>query len=66
MRTCRRRCGGIFHAVTFKVADAGRAAEHLESKGVKVDRPAPGHVAVDPATAQGVQFRFTDRDITTW
>jgi catechol 2,3-dioxygenase-like lactoylglutathione lyase family enzyme len=58
--------GGAFHAVTFRVADLERATAHVESKGIRIERPAPGHVVLDPADAHGVLFRLTDRQITAW
>lgn len=58
--------GGTFHAVTFRVADLDRAAAHVESKGVRTERPAPGHVVLDPADSFGVLIRLTDRDLADW
>jgi catechol 2,3-dioxygenase-like lactoylglutathione lyase family enzyme len=55
-----------FHAVTFQVADLERAAGHIESKGVRTDRPAPGHLLLEPEDCFGVRFRITDRDISAW
>jgi catechol 2,3-dioxygenase-like lactoylglutathione lyase family enzyme len=55
-----------FHAVTFQVADLERAAGHVESKGIRTERPAPGHLALEPHDCFGVRFRLTDRDISAW
>lgn len=60
------RNGEIVHAVTFEVVDAGAAADHLASKGIRVERPADGQVTVDPADAQGVLFRFTETPFGAW
>jgi hypothetical protein len=58
--------GGTFHAVTFRVADLDRAAAHVASKGIRTERPAPGHVVLDPDDAHGVLIRLTDRDVDQW
>jgi catechol 2,3-dioxygenase-like lactoylglutathione lyase family enzyme len=55
-----------FHAVTFRVADLERAVGHVTSKGIRLDRIADGHVALDPADTLGVQFRLTDRPLDAW
>jgi catechol 2,3-dioxygenase-like lactoylglutathione lyase family enzyme len=55
-----------FHAVTFLVADLDRATAHLESKGVRTERRGPGHVVANRDDCFGVNFRFTDRDISAW
>jgi catechol 2,3-dioxygenase-like lactoylglutathione lyase family enzyme len=55
-----------FHAVTFQVADFERAAGHVESKGVRTDRPGPGHLVLEPEDCFGVRFRLTDRAISSW
>jgi hypothetical protein len=58
--------GPMVHAVTFQVTDLDRAADHLASKGLRTERPADGHLAVDPADSHGLVVRFTDRDVTGW
>jgi catechol 2,3-dioxygenase-like lactoylglutathione lyase family enzyme len=55
-----------FHAVTFQVADLERAVAHVESKGVGVERPGPGHVVLNRNDCLGVNFRLTDRDVSAW
>ena len=60
------KCGGMLHAVTFQVKDLAKAADHLTSKGLRLERPADGHVVIDPADSHGALFRFTDRPVTTW
>lgn len=60
------RCGEIVHAVTFEVLDADAAADHLTSKGIRVERPADGQVTVNPDDAHGVLFRFSETPSTAW
>jgi catechol 2,3-dioxygenase-like lactoylglutathione lyase family enzyme len=58
--------GTTFHAVTFTVDDLDRAADHLTAKGVRLERPAGGHLVCEPADTLGMVMRFTDRDPVDW
>ena len=55
-----------FHAVTFRVADLRRAVEHLEANGVRTEARGAGHVALRREDCLGVNFRLTDRSVTSW
>jgi hypothetical protein len=58
--------GQIVHAMTFQVRDLAKAAAHLEGCGLRLERPADGHLGIDPADAHGLVVRFTDRDLAQW
>jgi catechol 2,3-dioxygenase-like lactoylglutathione lyase family enzyme len=58
--------GEILHALTFQVGDLGAAADYLESKAMRVDRPAPHALTVNPEDTAGLLVRFTDQPVTAW
>ncbi len=58
--------GEIMHAVTFEVGDIEAAARHLQACGLRVERPGPGHLVVDPDDAHGARFRFTETSFRDW
>jgi catechol 2,3-dioxygenase-like lactoylglutathione lyase family enzyme len=52
-----------YQAITWKVADLDRAAEHLESEGVRIARRSGTALVTDPATGLGVPWGFTTRSV---
>lgn len=58
--------GQIVHAMTFQVRDLAAAEAHLTSLGLRLEKPADGHLGIDPADAHGLVVRFTDREIGAW
>jgi len=51
--------GEIHHAVAFTVADLDRAEDYLTAKGITVLERDDRTLITDPATTQGVPFRWT-------
>jgi len=51
--------GEIHHAATFNVVDLDRAEKYFTSKGIKVLERDDSTLVTDPATTQGVPFRWT-------
>jgi catechol 2,3-dioxygenase-like lactoylglutathione lyase family enzyme len=58
--------GEILHAATFEVPDLGAAADFLESKGMRVERPERHALSVAADDTFGLVLRFTDRPVTAW
>jgi hypothetical protein len=58
--------GRVVHAMTFQVKDLGATRDHLTAKGLRLEEPAAGHLAIDPVDAHGLVVRFTDRAIGAW
>ncbi|MEV7086177.1 VOC family protein [Streptomyces sp. NPDC093085] len=52
-----------YHAITFKVADLGRVARHLEAEGVGVRTRTDHAIVTDPDTSLGVPWGFTDAPV---
>jgi catechol 2,3-dioxygenase-like lactoylglutathione lyase family enzyme len=48
-----------YHAITWKVADLGRAARHLQSQGVRIAHQSATTLVTDPATSLGIPWGFT-------
>jgi catechol 2,3-dioxygenase-like lactoylglutathione lyase family enzyme len=57
--------GDILHAATFLVSDLAKAADHLATKGLRLESSGDHALSIDPADSHGVLFRFTDRPITS-
>ncbi|MGD9796985.1 MAG: VOC family protein [Acidimicrobiia bacterium] len=60
------RNGPMVHAMTFQVRDLEAARSHLSARGLRLESPAEGHLAIDPADAHGLVVRFTDRPVGAW
>jgi len=58
--------GDILHAATFLVSDLSRAADHLASKGLRVEEAGAHGLSVNPEDSHGLLLRFTDRPVTAW
>ena len=48
-----------YHAITWKVADLGRAEHHLEAQGVRIQVRSDDTIVTDPDTSLGVPWGFT-------
>jgi len=53
--------GDILHAVTFRVADLGRAEAHLRDHGVAIAERDADTIVADPADTFGAVMGFTVR-----
>jgi hypothetical protein len=50
-----------YHAVTWKVADLGRAQRHLQTHGVWIQSRSDDTFVTDPATSLGIPWGFTSK-----
>lgn len=55
--------GGGLYSINFKVKSLAKAAEYLESKGVRLVGDQKRRFNIDPRDAFGVTFGFVDRDL---
>jgi len=49
-----------YHAITWKVADLGRAERHLLAQGVRIQKRSDDTLITDPATSLGIPWGFTN------
>jgi len=49
----------VFSAITWKVVDLGRVADHLEAQGVRIAHRTDDLLVTDPTTSLGVPWGFT-------
>jgi hypothetical protein len=59
----RRASDDTYHAITWKVRDLDRAAEHLQTAGVAIVRRTPTTIVTDPGAGLGVPWGFTTADV---